>query len=206
MKEQSVNSRRLEAMFADAEDLIASSGNTYFGKIIVDKADLVSLFEELEHTIPKEVDNARAVLVEREKILEEAKKSAQETRERARLEADSLLESIRAEGERKLHESEITQQAQALAQELKEEADSYAQKVRTEAEQYAREVRERADSYTLKSQQEVLQYADSMLEYLSKDLSSALENITANRESIAGRRSHDVYEEELDTRDIKQEL
>ena len=206
MKEQSVNSRRLENMFADAEDLIASSGNTYFGKIIVDKADLVSLFEELEQTIPKEVENAQAVLSERERIIGDARKTAEDTRERARVEADSLLESIRAEGERKLNENEIALQAQALAQEVKAEAEAYAQQVKAEADAYAQEVRQTADAYTATSKQEILQYADNMLEYLSRDLGSALENIVANRESIAAQRQPSVYAEDLEEPEENKEL
>ncbi len=203
MKEQSVNSRRLENMFADAEDLIASSGNTYFGKIIVDKADLVSLFEELEQTIPKEVETAQAVLAERERIIEAARKLAEDTRERARVEADSLMESVRVEGERKLNENEITLQAQTLAKKKIAEAEAYAQQVRTEADAYAQEVTARANDYERKVHQEVLQYADDMLGYLikklSQDLGSALENLNANRESIAAQREPAVYTEGLET-------
>lgn len=212
MKERKEKSR-LDTMFEDAVELVSSSRNFAFGKILVDRDDLVNLFSELEKTIPKEVDSARAVLLEREKIITEAKKEASVIRERAKAEADRLMDGVQAEVERKLSAEEITRQAMAMAEETKAEVDRYAQETKLEAENYAQQVRDNADVCALKIQNEVLQYADDVLVYLSGTLQSSMDNLSgtlqssmdsilANRENIAAHRQskpYNLYDEEKES-------
>jgi cell division septum initiation protein DivIVA len=92
---------------------------------MVNRAELLDLFEELRGSLPAEITRARAILRDGEEVLE-----------RAGVEAQRVLERARQERERLLSKTEIVQAAAREADRLVAEAESTAKRIRAEAEGY----------------------------------------------------------------------
>jgi F0F1-type ATP synthase membrane subunit b/b' len=114
---------RLEGLLANGKRLPLTSN------VVVDQAAALELIDELRQVIPEEVQAARRVRAEGERILERAGEEAELIVSRARDEAARL---IAAEG--------LTAQAEAESQRLLAEAEADAAEVRRGADEYAAEV------------------------------------------------------------------
>ena len=106
-------------------------------KIIVDKPQLEEFLSELHQYTPEEVKKYQRILNNRDKILAEARKKAQETEEKAQAYADHLVS-----------ETQITKMAQERAQEILNNAGEQAQQMLDSARDEAEAIRESALSYT----------------------------------------------------------
>jgi cell division septum initiation protein DivIVA len=121
---------RLEGMLANGKKLPLTSS------VVIDQAAALELIDELRHAIPEEVQSARRVNAEGERILERAGQEAERIVARAREQAVQLIdeqgltEGAEAEGRR------IVAAAAADADQTRRGADDYAADVllRLEAE------------------------------------------------------------------------
>ena len=116
---------RLESMLATGRKLPLTNN------VVVDQAGALELVDELRHAIPDEVQNARRINAEGERILERAQEEADRILARAQEQAayligeEGLTEAAEAEGRR------IVGEAQAEADEVRRGADEYATSVLT---------------------------------------------------------------------------
>jgi hypothetical protein len=121
---------RLEGMLANGKKLPLTSN------VIVDQAAALELIDELRHAVPEEVQSARRINAEGERILERAGQEAERIVARAQEQAaylideQGLTEAAQAEGSR------IIGEAEADAADTRRGADEYAADVllRLEAE------------------------------------------------------------------------
>jgi cell division septum initiation protein DivIVA len=114
---------RLEGMLTSGKKLPLTSS------VVLDQAAALELIDELRQAIPEEVQAARRVRAEGERILERAGEEADLIVARARDEAARL---IAAEG--------LTAQAEAESRRLVAEAEADAAEVRRGADEYAADV------------------------------------------------------------------
>jgi cell division septum initiation protein DivIVA len=111
---------RLEGMLANGKKLPLTSN------VVVDQAAALELLDELQHAIPEEIQAARRVNAEGERILERAGQEADLIVARAQEQATYLLseqgltEAAEAEGRR------VVAEAEAAAAEIRRGADEYA--------------------------------------------------------------------------------
>ena len=91
---------RLEGMLANGKKLPLTSS------VVIDQAAALELIDELRHAIPEEVQSARRINAEGERILERANQEAERIVARAREQASQLIdeqgltEAAEAEGRR----------------------------------------------------------------------------------------------------------
>ena len=116
---------RLEGMLANGKKLPLTSN------VVVDQAAALELIDELRHAIPEEVQAARRINAEGERILERAGQEAERIVARAQEQAayligeEGLTDAAEAEGRR------IVDEAQAEADAVRRGADEYATSVLT---------------------------------------------------------------------------
>jgi cell division septum initiation protein DivIVA len=116
---------RLESMLATGRKLPLTNN------VVIDQAAALELVDELRHAIPDEVQNARRINSEGERILERAQEEAERILARAQEQAayligeEGLTEAADAEGRR------IVGEATAEADEVRRGADEYAASVLT---------------------------------------------------------------------------
>jgi hypothetical protein len=111
---------RLESMVANGRKLPLTTS------VVVDQAAALDLIDELRHAIPEEVQSARRISAEGERIIERAQREAEDIIGRAQEQAAFLIE-----------ERELTRAAQEESARIIEGAEADAEEVRRGADEYA---------------------------------------------------------------------
>jgi hypothetical protein len=111
---------RLESMVANGRKLPLTTS------VVVDQAAALDLIDELRHAIPEEVQSARRISAEGERIIERAQREAEEIIGRSQEQAAFLIE-----------ERELTRAAQEESARIVEAAEGDAEEVRRGADEYA---------------------------------------------------------------------
>jgi hypothetical protein len=114
---------RLESMVANGRKLPLTTN------VVVDQAAALDLIDELRHAIPEEVQSARRISAEGERIIERAQREAEDIIGRAQEQAAFLIE-----------ERELTRAAQEESARIIEAAEVDAEEVRRGADEYAASV------------------------------------------------------------------
>jgi vacuolar-type H+-ATPase subunit E/Vma4 len=114
---------RLEGMLANGKKLPLTSN------VVVDQASALELIDELRHAIPEEVQAARRINAEGERILERAGQEAERIVARANEQAAYLID-----------EQGLTEAAEAESRRIIDGAEGEAADIRRGADEYAADV------------------------------------------------------------------
>jgi hypothetical protein len=120
---------RLEGMLANGKKLPLTSS------VVIDQAAALELIDELRHAIPEEVQSARRINAEGERILERANQEGERIVTRAREHAAELID-----------EQGLTEAAEAESRRIIAEAETDAGATRRGADDYAADVLLRLES------------------------------------------------------------
>ncbi|MDA8228872.1 MAG: ATPase [Desulfitobacterium hafniense] len=99
------------------------------GKVLVDDSALFELIDRIRSSLPEEIQSAKWIMNERQKLISEAQAEAQKIVERGKTYIEKMAE-----------ENEVVKQAQEYAEEIVRQAQAYAREVKFGAVQYADEV------------------------------------------------------------------
>jgi cell division septum initiation protein DivIVA len=151
-------SSKIEQQIDQIEDFIDSCRYQTFSKtnIIVDKDELDALLEELRARTPEEIRHYQRIINNKEAILEDARRKAEEMINEATVHTNELV-----------NEHEIMQQAYAQAQEI----------VRL-ATQQGQDILDKAISEANAYRSSAAQYMDDMLAQIEQSTVSARNNLT----------------------------
>lgn len=183
---------RIEQLITEIEEYIDSCKAQPFSnnkKIIVDKDEMEELLVELRLRTPEEIKKYQKILSNKEAILSDASRQA-----------DQILAQATQQTRELLDEHEIIMQAHAKADEIVKSATLQGQQIVDQATMEANAIREASIKYTddmLKSMQDIilhtLEGAKSRFDTFSGSLQSSYQIVTANRRELAGQ---EVPEEE----------
>jgi hypothetical protein len=116
----------LEDLVGQIEDLIKSARTMPLSSsALVDRKEILDLIELLKRSIPEEIARARAVIRDRDEVVE-----------RARTQAERVLERAQTEREQQLSKTEIVQAASREADRMVAEAEAVSRRIKAEAESY----------------------------------------------------------------------
>jgi vacuolar-type H+-ATPase subunit H len=101
------------------------------GKVLVDDSVIFELLDRIRSILPEEIRNAKWILNERQRIIDEAQAEAQKLMDRGKNYMEKMAE-----------DNEIVKQAQSYAEEVVRQAQNYAREVKFGAVQYADEMLE----------------------------------------------------------------
>jgi len=99
------------------------------GKVLVDDAIIFELLDRVRAALPEEITNAKWVLKERQRILDEAQTEAQKLLDQGKVYVDKMA-----------LENEVVKQAQDYGEDIVKQAQTFAREVKTGAVQYADEM------------------------------------------------------------------
>lgn len=98
----------------------------FTGKVMVDEEEVLAIIEDIRSHLPDELRQAQWMVLEKERLLKEA-----------RDEAERLLEDGRRRATQLIEESSVAVQAQSQAQEAMERARQVAREIRSGSLDYA---------------------------------------------------------------------
>ncbi len=114
----------------ELEEFISNCPKQPFtGKAIVDKDIFFDIVSEIKHQLPKELTQSKWVVEERNKILLDAQK-----------EAEDVIKKTEEEVEQMVNDHEVTRMAYAQAQKILEKAKAESKARRLEAMQYSYDI------------------------------------------------------------------
>jgi len=116
----------LEDLVRQIEELVKSARTMPLSSsALVDRKEILDLIELLKRSIPEEIARARAVIRDRDEVVE-----------RARTQAERVLERAQTEREQQLSKTEIVQAASREADRMVAEAEAVSRRIKAEAESY----------------------------------------------------------------------
>ena len=116
----------LDDLVKQIEELIKSARTMPLSSsALVDRKEVLDLIELLKRSIPEEIARARAVIRDRDEVVE-----------RARTQAERVLERAQTEREQQLSKTEIVQAASREADRMVAEAEAVSRRIKAEAESY----------------------------------------------------------------------
>ena len=114
----------------ELEELIETSGKIPLTrKVMVNEDRMLDLLDRIRTTIPEEIRQAKWIIQEREKVMNDSQK-----------EASRLLEDAQKQVVRQADESEIARKAKDIADEIVARAEDKANELRDGARSYADDV------------------------------------------------------------------
>lgn len=114
----------------ELEELIEASGKIPLTrKVVVNEDRLLDLLDRIRTTIPEEIRQAKWIIQEREKVMNDSQK-----------EAIRLLEDAQKQVEKQADESEVARKAKDIADEIVLRAEDKARELREGAKSYADDV------------------------------------------------------------------
>jgi len=114
----------------ELEELIETSGKIPLTrKVMVNEDRMLDLLDRIRTTIPEEIRQAKWIIQEREKVMNDSQK-----------EASRLLEDAQKQVDRQADQSEIARKAKEIADEIVARAEDKANELRDGARSYADDV------------------------------------------------------------------
>jgi hypothetical protein len=129
---------RLEAMIANGRKLPLTSN------VVVDQAAALDLIDELRHAVPEEIQSARRINAEGERILERAQQESERIVAKAQEQAAFLID-----------ERGLTETAEAEGRQIVAQASAEADDVRRGSDEYAAEVLVNLEGEVVKALQSI---------------------------------------------------
>jgi len=164
------------------ENLIASSRRMpLVNQIIMREADILSVIDEMRSVIPDEIQQARRIMQEKDRILAQAN-----------AEAANILSRARAESERAMNREGLLRSAEERSQELVQRADKQAQELVQQAQTHTEHLKIDADAYV----SETLHNLKEHLTSIETDVSRTILSIERGLESIAQQDQEQGIEED----------
>ncbi len=153
------------------ENLIAGSRRMPLtNQFLLKEADILSIIDEMRATIPNEIQQARRIVQDKERILAQAN-----------AEAANIVSRGRAELERAMNREGLLRAAEGRSQELIRQAEEQAQEMLRQAKRHSEHLQNDADAYV----SETLSGLKEHLTNIETEVSRTILSIDRGLESIA---------------------
>ncbi|NPV92161.1 MAG: ATPase [Firmicutes bacterium] len=121
---------KLMALLDELEQFVENSRRLPLtDKIIMDGDQLLDYLDQIRDALPEEIEEAKRIYRDRERVITDAK-----------YEADHMVEETRMQMNRMVENHEVSKQAQSIAEEIIEQARKVAREIRQGANEYADDV------------------------------------------------------------------
>ena len=151
----------------ELEEIIDESRSVPFssGKISVNKDDILEIITDIRNKLPNEIKQSKWILEERNKILADSEREAEEIIKKAEEHMNQLID-----------EHEVTKKAYANADEIIEKTRQDSKTMRIGAVNYTDELLTDAQDRLKELQHSILEQQDILNEFINESLSILNEN------------------------------
>ena len=158
---------KVDELLAELEDILEQSRTVPFSsKVAVNRDEIYEIIDEIRRKLPEEIRQSRELIKDRNKILIDAQK-----------EADELLDSTKERITRLVDSHEISQQAYEHASQIVDNAKATAKEMRIGAVEYAEEFLAQAEEKLRTMVENFRNECTTMDNYFSDCLNTIYENI-----------------------------
>jgi len=158
-------------LLSEIEEIVdTSSAIPFSGKIMVDSDELLEIVKEIRMALPEEVQQAKWIIDERERIINDAKKEYEALIKDAQEQATSLVEN-----------NEITAKAKVRAEEILRTANSSAKQLKMSTYDYVDRI---LFNFQAKVDELNAEYFGRMFDDLSQTFDAINSTLTENRDEI----------------------
>lgn len=172
----------LEKMLEELENMIADASRVPFtNKCIIDPEQLGQIMDAIRSAVPLEVKQARQLLSDRDRRINEA----MEEKERIIKQAEAVAEGMIAE-------DEIYKQARERAQEMMDKANQESSQIRTDADEYAAKMRAEAVEFANRMHEDTMVYVKDIFEYLETTLDKTTSALHESKSTLAKKANGDI--------------
>jgi len=120
----------IEEILDEIENILVDSTRVPFtNKLVIEEDDIIRLLDELRDVLPQEIKDAAKIVSERQRILEEAQKEAQNIVDQAKVYVTKLTDENIISKQAQEQANEIVLQARKAARDLQQESVVYAEDV-----------------------------------------------------------------------------
>ncbi len=125
----------------EIEDLLDDASTVPFSKkVLVDSDDILHLLQQIRQGLPAEIKQAQWVNEEKDKILAEAERDAEEIKSNAGREADKIINDAKETFNNMISDHEITKSANRYAEDIVTKAEKNAMILKNESMTYVDEL------------------------------------------------------------------
>ena len=176
-------SSKIEQMIDQIEDFIDSCRYQTFSKtnIIVDKDELDALLEELRARVPDEIRHYQRIVANKEAILEDARRKADEMINEATVHTNELVNEHEIMRKAYAQANEMVRLASQQGQEIIDNAKSEAAAYRDAANRYMDEMLADIENSTLSAQNNLT----AIFTNLHNEMSDYIDTVRQNRAELA---------------------
>lgn len=118
------------------EEILGSPKTVFSNKKTVDTDIVLEILEDIQKTLPKELEQAKQIIEDKQKILDEAK-----------AEADNIIKSAEAELAERVADDEIVKAAEIKAKDLMDMANNNAKEITLGSKEYADDIMRELEKY-----------------------------------------------------------
>ena len=174
---------RLEEIMDDIYDFVEDCKMQPFSsKVAVPKEELYDLLDELRLRTPEEIKKYQKMLENKDAIIQDAERQAQEILEEAQQKMDALVDEHEIMQQAYAQADQIVQQASAQAQEILQAAENDAQEIRVGAISYTEDMLAGLENIMNKSYQDAKKHYDGLLGSMKENL----DIVRANHNELSG--------------------
>lgn len=124
-------------LIEEIEEMIDNAGNVPLTKkVMVDADEISEILNEMRQKLPDVIREAKVITEDRTSILDEAKKSAEQTRQAALNDADRIRSEAQQQMQRMINEHDVTKNAENLGKDILAKAEQNARNVTLQATTY----------------------------------------------------------------------
>ena len=154
------------------------------GKIMVEIDKLRILTEELKSGLPSDLQEAQAIITQKESIISQANLEADRIRSEAENTAQSLNSDASVKHEERVSESEVLKEAHSRGEEIKLGAASEAQSIIQEAQRKAYGIVSNAESAASMQREGADRYSMEVLSGLEENMAEVLNQVRRGIDSL----------------------
>ncbi len=124
-------------LIEEIEDIIDQAGSVPLTKkVMVDADEISEILNEMRSKLPDAIREATVITEDRQGILDEAKRTAEQTRQAALADADRIRNEAQQQMQRMINEHDITQNAENLSKDIIAKSEQNARNVTLQATTY----------------------------------------------------------------------
>lgn len=197
------NDKKIQELFKELDDFLDSCKRPVFSveNIIVPREQIDIIIDKLKEYIPTEVEGSKKVLRNRDKILDNARKEAENIINEANEQAENILNEIEIVKKAKKEAKEIVDSAMRTARQKIDDAIDESNEYRMSAVNYTIDTLSSIEEFMIRLKEEQEGRVQRLLdagEFLVDGLKEGIETIAANKRVIEDSLNEDMEDSELE--------